>query len=56
MSTMSKQWVAKRKLVSLNQKESEALSQLSKQVGRTETDILREAFREYLKKKGIVLN
>jgi predicted DNA-binding protein len=49
---MSKQWVSKRKLVSLNQVEVAALEAYSQASGRTETEIIREALREYLTGKG----
>lgn len=48
---MPNKWVSKRKLVSLSDREVKALEKYSQQVGRTETEIVREALRLYLQGK-----
>jgi predicted DNA-binding protein len=47
---MAKKWVGKKKTFNLSQAEVDKLKSESEKTGRTETDILREALRQYWEK------
>lgn len=51
-----RKWVAKKKTFNFSEQELKDLKEYCDKVGRTETDVIREALRKYLKADGIQTN